>query len=105
MTYLLRLLKTHEPVADYSSLPSTGKGLVNINGSDWPPNIASKKTNKKLPSAVSVGTGKYLHFGLESALIGESPGVVHRDADLLQFVDVYVENPSLLPENYRKRVS
>ncbi|KZS01561.1 Uncharacterized protein APZ42_001742, partial [Daphnia magna] len=45
------------------------------------------------------------HFGIENALKGESVGLILRDADLLQFVDVYLQNPGLLPKNLRDRVS
>ena len=100
MTYLLTLLKEHEPVPDYSSLPRTGKTLVKICGDDWP----SNGNSKKLPPAIAVGTGKYLHFGVESALNGESVGIVHRDADLLQFVDKYIKDPNVLPTTYLKEV-
>ena len=100
MTYLLKLLKTHEPDPHYSMLPSTGKELVKIDGRDWP----SNGTSKKLPSPIRVGVGKYVHFGLENALNGESAGIVHRDSDLLQFVDIYVEEPNLLPKPIIKRV-
>ena len=51
MTYLLKLLKTHEPDPNYSMLPSTGKELVKIDGRDWP----SNETSKKLPSPIRVG--------------------------------------------------
>jgi hypothetical protein len=36
MTYLLRLLTRHQPKPDYDSLPSTGKQLMYIDGSDVP---------------------------------------------------------------------
>lgn len=104
MTYLLMLLKSHQPAPCYSFLPSTGKELLKIDGSDWQP---TKKTesSKLLPSAVPLSGGKYFHFGLETALDGESPGVIYRDADLLQFVDIYLDEPMMLPKPLRKRVS
>ena len=57
-----------------------------------------------MPPASLLGTGKYLHFGLENALSDESPGIVPRDADLFQFVNVYVDEPNLLPKAIVKRV-
>lgn len=102
MTYLLKLLKYYEPAPHYSSLPSTGQQLLKIDGFDWPSDRDGQ--TKKLPQPVSLGGGKYLHFGLENALMGNSPGIVHRNADLLQFVDVYMESPHLVPESVRKKV-
>ncbi|EFX70531.1 hypothetical protein DAPPUDRAFT_112645 [Daphnia pulex] len=102
LTYLLMLLKFYEPEANYSMLPNTGKELVKIDGLDWQPN--ETETSRKLPLASPVGDGKYLHFGLESALSGTSPGIVYRDADLFQFVNVYVDDPHLLPKTIEKRI-
>nr|CAH0104284.1 unnamed protein product [Daphnia galeata] len=79
-----------------------GKELVKIDGFDWPSN--DQQSSPKLPPASSLGNGKYLHFGLENALNGESPGIVHRDADLFQFVNVYVDEPNLLPKAIVKRI-
>lgn len=101
MTYLLKLLKMHEPDPYYSMLPRTRKELVKIDGLDFKPNQASRK----MPPATQVDTGKYIHFGLESGLNGESAGIVHRDSDLLQFVDLYVEEPCLVPSPILKRVN
>lgn len=89
MTYLLMLLKLYEPEENYSTLPNTAKELIKIYGFDWPSND-QQQSSPKLPPASSLGNGKYLHFGLENALSGESPGIVHRDADLFQFVNVYI---------------
>ncbi len=48
--------------------------------------------------------GKYIHIGLESFLNCNSPGVLHKDANLLQFVRIYWENPFLLPIPVREKV-
>ena len=48
--------------------------------------------------------GKYIHFGLESSINCNSPGVLHKDANLLEFVRIYQENPSLLPIIVREKV-
>jgi hypothetical protein len=104
LTYLLTLLKLYEPVPYYSLLPSTGKELMHIDGSDWP-SLTNNFSLRKLPSAVPINDGKYVHFGLENALSGNSAGFIHRDADLLQFVDIYHNNPSILPKELRKRVT
>ena len=104
LTYLLTLLKLYEPVPYYSLLPSTGKELMHIDGSDWP-SLTNNFSLRKLPSAVPINDGKYVHFGLENALSGNSAGLIHRDADLLQFVDIYHNNPSILPKELRKRVT
>lgn len=105
MTYLLTLLKLHEPTPCYSMLPNTGKQLVHITGRDFGTFNFSAESSKELPAAVTINNGKYLHFGVESALNGESPGVVHRDADLLQFVDVYLQELDMLPKPLLARVS
>lgn len=102
MTYLLVLLKHYEPTSHYSSLPRTGEQLLKIDGYDWP--SSRDPQTKKLPQPVSLGGGKYIHFGLENALLGESPGIVHRNADLLQYVEIYNEAPHLLPQSLRKKV-
>ena len=105
MTYLLTLLKLHEPTPCYSMLPKTDKQLVQITGHDFVTFNVDAESSKQLPAAVSINNGKYLHFGVKSALNGESPGVVHRDADLLQFVDVYIQEPDMLPKPLLARVS
>ncbi|KAK4015244.1 hypothetical protein OUZ56_030227 [Daphnia magna] len=40
----------------------------------------------------------------ENALSGNSAGLIHRDADLMQFVDLYYKNASILPKNLQKRI-
>ncbi|KAK4021850.1 hypothetical protein OUZ56_003758 [Daphnia magna] len=93
----------HEPLPHYSLLPNTGKELMKIDGLDFPASI-NDPTHKKLSKARLINDGKYFHFGIENALKGESVGLIHRDADLLQFVDVYLQNPGLLPKNLRDRI-
>jgi hypothetical protein len=105
LTYLLKLLKLYEPIPYYSLLPSTGQELMHVNGSDWSTSTNNAQKSRQLPSAVSINDGKYVHFGLENALSGNSAGPIHRDADLMQFVDLYYKNASLLPKNLRKRVN
>jgi hypothetical protein len=97
------LLKLYEPEANYSTLPNTGKELIKIYGFDWP-SLDQQQPSPKLPPASPVGDGKYLHFCLESAFSGTSPGIVYLDADLFQFVNVYVDEPHLLPKAIVKRV-
>lgn len=105
LTYLLKLLKLYEPIPYYSLLPSTGQELMHVDGSDWPTSTNNAQKSRQLPSAVSINDGKYVHFGLENALSGNSAGLIHRDADLMQFVDLYYKNASILPKNLRKRVN
>jgi hypothetical protein len=97
------LLKLYEPEENYSTLPNTAKELIKIYGFDWPSND-QQQSSPKLPPASPVGDDKYLHFGLESALSGTSPGIVYHDADLFQFANVYVDEPHLLPKAIMKRV-
>lgn len=128
ITYLLQLLKENEPVVGhflkssfiyrlmstilciqvphYSLLPNTGKSLLKVDGRDWPGN-----SSKRLPAGRHLYKldgktydGKYFHFGLEAALAGTSPGLVHRDADLIQYADLYFTDPRLIPTAIRKRV-
>jgi hypothetical protein len=97
MTYLLTLLKLYEPHPYYSLLPSTGKELLKIDGGDWP--ITSNETSpQKLPAAIPINDGKYIHFGIENALNGTSVGLTNRDADLIQ-LSIYTTNSQLF---YRK---
>jgi hypothetical protein len=104
LTYLLTLLKLHEPIIDFSLLPSTGKELMEIDGLDFPTST-NEPAQRKMPVASLISEGKYFHFGLENALKGTSVGLIHRDADLLHFVDVYLQEPGLLPKTLRDRVS
>jgi hypothetical protein len=101
LKYLLTLLIVHEPLPD-SLLPNPGKELMKIDGIDFPASIS--EPHKKMPEARLINDGKYFHFGIENALKGASVGLIYRDADLLQFVYVYLQNPGLLPKILRDRV-
>ena len=103
MTYLLLLLKQHRPDACYDSLPNTGKELLKIDGFDFP-TTSGKRESKKFTPPVKIDNGKYVHFGLENALNGDLPGLVHRDAELLQYVPIYTEEKNLLPPGTSKIV-
>lgn len=48
--------------------------------------------------------GKYIHYGLESALMGESPGVYSRDGNIFQYAVIYKTNPELVPDAIRDQV-
>jgi hypothetical protein len=79
--------------------------MHDVDGSDWPNSTNNAQKSRQLPSAVSINDGKYVHFGLENALSENSAGLIHRDADLIQFVNFYYKNASLIPKNLRKRVN
>jgi hypothetical protein len=49
--------------------------------------------------------GKYVHFGLEAGIAGDSPGIYHKYADLLQYIPIYNEDVSFLPECIKSKVS
>jgi hypothetical protein len=76
-----------------------------IDGNDWHTVSRKIQISRKLPSPGHINDGKYVHFGLENALSGNSAGLVHCDSDLLQFVDIYLTNPGILPKGIRKRVT
>ena len=62
---------------------------------------------EKTPIAVDLdnkGNGRYTHFGLECALAGDSPGLYHHHADLLQYAGIYKTNPKALPLSIRRKV-
>lgn len=103
MTYLLTLLKLYEPYPIYELLPSMGKELMKIDGNDWP-TLRNKQLENKLPPAIPIDSGKYVHFGVENAINGISVGLIHRVTDLVKFFDVYQKNPNLLSKSMRARV-
>lgn len=106
MTYFLKLLKTHQPLPYYDELPNSGRELLKIEDQDWcSPKGGSDLVSKGIPVAKKVNEGKYIHFGLEQALLGNSHGIVHRDSDLLQYVEVYRNHPLLLPIPLRNKVT
>lgn len=45
-----------------------------------------------------------MYFGLERALSCDSPGIMFRHADILQYVNIYNENINLLPQCIRDKV-
>jgi hypothetical protein len=68
----------------------------------------NKKKDRPLPMQpiIDIGDGgKYIHFGLESALAGESPGLYFKHSDLLQFASIYKLSPKRLPIRIRKNVT
>jgi hypothetical protein len=61
----------------------------------------------RLPPVVELdkkGNERYIHFGLECALAGDSPGLYHRHADVLQQAAIYKTNPKSLLQSIRKKV-
>jgi hypothetical protein len=133
MTILLKLLIKHRPEPCYDSLPSTGKGLLPVSGEDVPKfkipkvvdtdeetdyemnriavgqNIEDQPRKKKrplpMPKPVDFENGgKYIHYGLESALMGESPGLYSRDANIFQYATIYKNNPELVPDAIKSQV-
>nr|CAH0103505.1 unnamed protein product [Daphnia galeata] len=76
---------------------------MHVDGSNLPTSTKNEVKSRQLPSAVSINDGKYVHFGLENALKGNYVGLIHRDADLIQLVDLYYKNANLLPKDLRKR--
>ncbi|XP_045026785.1 uncharacterized protein LOC123470533 [Daphnia magna] len=103
MTYLLTLLKLYEPNPTYALLPSTGKELMKIDGNDWPTS-RNKQLKNKLPPAIPIDSGKYVHFGVENAINGISVGLINRATDLVKFFDVYQKNSNLLSKSTRARI-
>jgi hypothetical protein len=75
-----------------------------MDGFDFPAST-NDPTHKKLSEARIINGGKYFHFIIENALKRKSIGLIHREADLLQFVDVYLQNPGILQKILRDRVS
>lgn len=106
-------------VSSESSSQSFSKSFISshetenvINSATNPTDINGKKAKKKVkrrpvklqPVIEMDNGGKLIYFGLESALSGDSPGIVFKHADLLQFVNIYKEDPQLLPECLRSKV-
>jgi hypothetical protein len=102
LTYLLKLLNYYKPPANYDCLPRTGQELLKIDGRDW---LNGSNNTRSLPKPTELEEGgKYIHFGLESALNCDSPGVLHKDANLFQFVSIFRENPPLVPIPFREKI-
>ncbi|XP_045032088.1 uncharacterized protein LOC123474226 [Daphnia magna] len=131
MTYLLGLLIFHKPLPDYDCLPSTGEQLLHIDGRDFvglssdmeatldeennvqeetsTDNQPLRRKKNPLPGTVDLHDGygnvvKYMHFGLESALKGDSPGLYFKHSNLLQYASIYATKPELLPDSIRKKI-
>jgi hypothetical protein len=66
-----------------------------------------KKRNRpgSLPKAKIIrGVGNYIHFGLENALMGDSPGLVYKNADLFTYAAIYKDHPDYIHDSLRKKV-
>ncbi len=48
--------------------------------------------------------GKYVHFGLESAPLGNSPGSFFRYADAIQYAAIYATKPEIIPAEILEKV-
>lgn len=125
MSILLKLLKTHKPLVDYETLPSTGKALLVIDGNDVrhqqlsvetqediPPAVRptkprqSKKRPPRIFRAVEFGDGgSYIHFGIETAILGDSPGLYFKDANIIQFAHLNKISPDLIPKAVKEKVA
>lgn len=67
--------------------------------------IKKKKRPAKFLEAIDFGNGgKYIHFGIESALLGESPGLYFKDANIIQCAQIYKLSPDLLPKSVKDKV-
>ena len=133
MTYLLKLLIEYQPLPAYDSLPTTGQQLLYIDGRDVieqdklrssqistsslapssSRSTSGQPTRKKqrkpmpLPAVIALdeeGNGQYVHFGLESALCGDSVGIYFKHADIMQYAAIYRTNPEALPFCLRDKV-
>ena len=83
-------------------LPSTGKILLDLKGYKW--GEQNEASSENLPPAIPIKGGSYFHFGLKDGLLADSPGVVDSASALLQYVDVYLEDPILFPKPVSKKV-
>jgi hypothetical protein len=66
-----------------------------------------KKRNRpgSLPKPKTIrGVGKYIHFGLENALMGDSPDLVYKNADLFTYAAIYKDHPDYIHDSLRKKV-
>ena len=67
--------------------------------------ICKGTSSLKLPAAINVKGGKYFHFGIETALNGQSPGVFHfNNRDLFEYLEIHKKYPTLLPFPLRRKV-
>lgn len=68
--------------------------------------VRRKKKTYQLPKPVIQREGaKYSHFGLQSAIAGTSIGLLYQNAALLQYINIFKENPALVPICIRKKVN
>ena len=126
MTYLLKLLIEYKPLPAYDSFPATGQQLLYIDGRDvvnqrsaqtltssQTPSSTEQPTRKKkrkpmpLPPVINLDDEdncRYVHFGLENALCGDSVGIYFKHADILQYAGIYRTNPEALPFCLRNKV-
>lgn len=70
LTLFLTLLKKHQPTINYQKLPKQGRTLLRLDEKDKA-RLAEQVITAKEGKA-EVGT--YVHFGLEDAILGQSPG-------------------------------
>lgn len=87
--------------------------LVNANDgtAEESPQISTRhkgiKRNRKTLLKASLlpnNGGKLMYFGLEKAILGDSPGIMFKHADLLQYLNIYMEEPNFLPRSLRQKV-
>lgn len=69
----------------------------------------NKKKRKKRPFPLPAprileGFGTYVHFGFESALLGKSPGLYYKNAELIMFASIYKQNPEYIHSEMRDKV-
>ena len=58
-----------------------------------------------MPKVIELDDGvKFMYFGLKAALKGESPGLVYKNADLIQFASLYRRRPRCVTPRMRKKV-
>lgn len=66
--------------------------------------ILLHKADAQTPTVLNVEGGKYFHYGIENAVNGQSPGVLHFQKDLFQFINIHQQDPTVLPFLLRKKV-
>ncbi len=75
--------------------------------------VSRTKTNKKrhqtrlmpLPPARIINNFRtYIHFVLESALLGNSPGLYYKNAELIMFASIFKQNPEYIYSELRAKV-
>ena len=71
-----------------------------------PESQIKKRRSYALPAALVLPNkgGKLMYFGLECALSGDSPGTMFRHADLFQYISIYYEDATVLPQCIRTKV-